>query len=211
MKKYYIHNGTEQQGPFSLEELKDLKINQDTMIWFEGAENWQKANEVNELREFFKSIPPPIQNLNSSAPPPFIANKPKEKENNIQENTSKKSSNYYILGGITLFLIIGIWSYNSISQQAERQNQLESELAEKNAKIQVQQEAERKAKLEALKLELDQAVTNLRSANIQLNKIQEFQLLRTDSEKEAQVKAQLESIRSWENEVERLKTVIGKY
>ena len=62
-----------------------------------------------------------------------------------------------------------------------------------------------------MKYEYDQAVTTLRAAKIRLNEIQQFQLLRTASEKQQQVQAQLESIRSWENEVDRLKKEIDKY
>jgi hypothetical protein len=44
-----------------------------------------------------------------------------------------------------------------------------------------------------------------------LEQIKAFQLLRTSSEKERQIHAQLEVIRSWENEVERLKDEIERY
>jgi hypothetical protein len=49
MQKFYIHRDNQQQGPFLKDELKDLKITCDTMVWFEGADNWIKAIEVEDL------------------------------------------------------------------------------------------------------------------------------------------------------------------
>ena len=60
MSKFYIHIDDQQQGTFTTEELKDLKIARETMVWFEGEEDWKKAVEIEELQEIIKSIPPPI-------------------------------------------------------------------------------------------------------------------------------------------------------
>ncbi len=38
MKKYFYTNGKEQFGAFSLEELKDKNITQETLIWFKGLD-----------------------------------------------------------------------------------------------------------------------------------------------------------------------------
>jgi|DEB19_MinimDraft_2_1074335.scaffolds.fasta_scaffold127999_1 hypothetical protein len=55
---------------------------------------------------------------------------------------------------------------------------------------------QRKAELQSLNYDYDQAITNLRVAKIRLEEIQKFQLLRTVSEKQQQVQVQLETIRS---------------
>lgn len=36
MKKYYLHDGTEQFGPFDLDELKTKNINCQTPNWYDG-------------------------------------------------------------------------------------------------------------------------------------------------------------------------------
>ena len=35
-KKYYIHDGASQKGPFSVEDLLLNNINSDTPIWYDG-------------------------------------------------------------------------------------------------------------------------------------------------------------------------------
>jgi len=60
MKKYFYSDGKEKFGPFSFEELKSENITKDTLIWFEGLEDWKPAKDIGELEEILKLIPPPI-------------------------------------------------------------------------------------------------------------------------------------------------------
>lgn len=59
MKKYYLNNGQENNGPFDKEELRGQKINKDTLIWAEDWNEWKKAGEIDELKIILLSIPPP--------------------------------------------------------------------------------------------------------------------------------------------------------
>lgn len=61
MKKYFIHINNQQQGPFSLEELKNIGITGETPVWYEGLADWMKAGNSEELQSLFKSEPPPIK------------------------------------------------------------------------------------------------------------------------------------------------------
>lgn len=61
MKKYYTHNGTEQEGPYTLDELIQKKINTSTMIWYEGLDNWKKASEIEEIKSILTILPPPFK------------------------------------------------------------------------------------------------------------------------------------------------------
>jgi uncharacterized protein HemX len=234
MQKFYIHKDDQQQGPFSIDELKDLKITRDTMIWFEGADNWKKAIEVDELKEIFKTVPPPLKTNSSIIPPPLVDKTPKEIKKSIVETQPKKKNTTLIIV-VSILLLGGLGTFVYINQQnkqEEIQRQIEeqnSKLQEQNAKIQEQEriEAERQAEvnrkkeaankqqraeqLASLNYQYDEAVTTLRAEKIRLNEIQGFTLLRTASEKQQQVQRQLEVIRSWENEVDRLKKEIDKY
>lgn len=60
MKKYFYSDGKEKFGPFSFEELKNEPITKETLIWFEGLEDWKPAKDIIEFEELFKLIPPPI-------------------------------------------------------------------------------------------------------------------------------------------------------
>lgn len=58
--KYFIAFGNTKKGPYSLEEVKEYKIERNTLIWKEGLENWMKAEDIEELQSLFISAPPPI-------------------------------------------------------------------------------------------------------------------------------------------------------
>ncbi|MBK7442533.1 MAG: DUF4339 domain-containing protein [Bacteroidetes bacterium] len=64
MKKYFLHNGKEQEGPFSLEDLKQKGVTYKTMVWFDGIQAWTEAQYIPELKEFASSSPPPFTKLN---------------------------------------------------------------------------------------------------------------------------------------------------
>lgn len=62
MKKYYLHNGIEEEGPFSFDALKDKNLEKSTEIWYEGLPDWTTVGEVEELKSLLKkATPPPIK------------------------------------------------------------------------------------------------------------------------------------------------------
>ena len=210
MSKFHIYKDEQQQGPFTLDELRDLKITRETMVWFEGEDNWKAAVEIEELKEIFKSIPPPM-----------VATKNEDETKPASEVNSPSKNNGVILVVLAVLLISGLGYFIFTSQQAKEVEMLRQikeqkikiqELADIEAARLLKEQAEKqRQELEALKYEYNQAITNLRAAEIKLNEIQKFQLLRTPSEKQQQIQEQLGYIRSWENEADRLKKEIDKY
>jgi hypothetical protein len=61
MKKYFYSDGTNNFGPYTIEELKEKGITRETSVWFHELGGWKKAGTVQELDEIFAFIPPPIQ------------------------------------------------------------------------------------------------------------------------------------------------------
>jgi hypothetical protein len=61
MKEYYYLTGKDQNGPFTIEQLADKGLTNETLIWSEGMENWQKLKDIPELTQTIKpkSVPPP--------------------------------------------------------------------------------------------------------------------------------------------------------
>lgn len=58
---YYIVQGNEPKGPFSLEQLKKYDITPETLVYNESMTNWTPAGNVPELRKLiFGSVTPPI-------------------------------------------------------------------------------------------------------------------------------------------------------
>lgn len=59
MKQYYISEGPEKSGPFSLEDLKDMNLDRTTMVWRNDQDRWLKAAELPELS---MHLPPDLPN-----------------------------------------------------------------------------------------------------------------------------------------------------
>ena len=60
MKKYFYSNDNQKNGPYSFEELKNENIKKETLIWFEGLDDWTKAEYVSEIKEVLELSPPQI-------------------------------------------------------------------------------------------------------------------------------------------------------
>ncbi|HLG41490.1 MAG TPA: DUF4339 domain-containing protein, partial [Chitinophagaceae bacterium] len=74
MKKYFLHDGTNQYGPFDLAELETKIITPQTMVWYESLPNWKPAAEIEELKTLLNSKVPASQILT----PPMMAAKPED-------------------------------------------------------------------------------------------------------------------------------------
>ncbi|MCX8470466.1 MAG: DUF4339 domain-containing protein, partial [Chitinophagaceae bacterium] len=61
MKKYYLHNGQVESGPFDIEQLKEMNLNSDTPIWYDGLSEWTTIKNVYELKSIFITKPPPLK------------------------------------------------------------------------------------------------------------------------------------------------------
>lgn len=83
MKKYFYSDGKEKNGPFSFEELKNEEINPDTLVWFEGLENWTPIKYIKELEELLKLSPPPL---------PIFDTDSTETENKLDEHKNEATS-----------------------------------------------------------------------------------------------------------------------
>jgi len=105
MKAYYLHSGSEQQGPFDIEELKTKHISENTPIWFEGLPDWTSASEIDELKFLFPIKKPPPFNANKTTPPP-IQKVQSGPESTQQQPIIKKGHDALIITIIILVLVI---------------------------------------------------------------------------------------------------------
>lgn len=118
MKKYFLHSGTEQEGPFDIEELKSKKITKDTPIWYDGISNWTTAGNIEELKNILATTPPPFATkiATPSVQKPetqqrVVIDKPKQ--------TSSTGRRLLILAGIIVLTLIGIFVYKQIENQQQ--------------------------------------------------------------------------------------------
>lgn len=57
---YFYNDGSNQFGPFKLEEIRNKALSSEYYIWYEGLNEWKKATEIWELEGFLKITPPPF-------------------------------------------------------------------------------------------------------------------------------------------------------
>ncbi|MBN2857857.1 MAG: SPFH domain-containing protein [Candidatus Delongbacteria bacterium] len=62
--KFFIVLNGQQNGPHDLAALKTMssqnQFGRDTLVWREGMSEWTPAEKIPELKEVFKTVPPPI-------------------------------------------------------------------------------------------------------------------------------------------------------
>lgn len=121
MKKYHYSDGDNQFGPLTIEELSDKKISKDTMVWYEGLDNWVKASEVDELKVLFKSVPPPLTSTKQTPPP---INKSTNQSGNANQTTSpqKKSKKGLVIGIISGVIILAVVAVLIINKNQSSNN-----------------------------------------------------------------------------------------
>jgi len=88
MKKYFYADEKEKHGPFSFEELKNEGIKPDTLIWFEGLEDWTPIIEIEELEEILHLSPPPL-NISDTTIPSESNSEIPEIDNTQNQNIEK--------------------------------------------------------------------------------------------------------------------------
>lgn len=111
MKKFYIHNGKEQQGPFDMEDLKARIIKKETPIWFEGLAEWTTADKIDELKDLFNNTTPPPFSTKTNAPPPYqkaTEQKPVESQRLISGKKNVLGNILQVIGIISFIVIIAI-------------------------------------------------------------------------------------------------------
>jgi hypothetical protein len=94
---YFIHDGTEQTGPYTLEQLKSKNISKDTLVWTDGFKDWIKAGDVEQLSSLFVSKPPPLRKKD-----PNEINKTGFSVNKL---FTEKKYKGYLLGAITIIVL----------------------------------------------------------------------------------------------------------
>ena len=124
MKKFFLHDGSQQAGPFDIEQLKSKNLNSDTPIWFEGLDEWTTISKVDELKEIITATPPPFATKMASPPP---VQKPAAQQRVLVDKPKQNSSGRrsLIIAGVVVLALIGFFIYNQIQHQ-QYQNDRES-------------------------------------------------------------------------------------
>jgi len=107
MKEYYYSDGENQFGPFEIEELKEKKISKETLVWFEGLEEWVQASDIDELQILFKPSPPPL--IKISKDETTSIQETLIDEINISKTPKRKKRKKIIIVSFIIILLAGIF------------------------------------------------------------------------------------------------------
>lgn len=63
-KTYFVAENGQPSGPFDMQALTQLaivgRLTKESLVWCEGMGNWTKADEVDDLKQVFKHVPPKL-------------------------------------------------------------------------------------------------------------------------------------------------------
>ncbi len=128
-KEFYYLDGKEQKGPYSIDQLKELNLKSDTLIWEESFDNWKPLRDVEELKVLLRKPPPPPPiidtNVSSKKEPTTDNEKVILGDNNVKLWTTLKVF-FYSIVAIGLAALVG---YNlHKSKKTELKNQIYSKI-----------------------------------------------------------------------------------
>jgi tetratricopeptide (TPR) repeat protein len=67
---YHLVQDGKQSEPYTFEQLREMRVKEDDLVWRIGLENWRPAKELNELKSILVYTPPAIPNsITTDAPP----------------------------------------------------------------------------------------------------------------------------------------------
>lgn len=107
MSTYFLHDGNEQKGPFTFEELINKSLSKNTNIWKEGTSSWVKAEELDELKVYLKTTSSPLTSPTTVNAIPPMQIKPK-----------KKFPLGYVLGFLLLG-VVAVYFWNQYNNRVE--------------------------------------------------------------------------------------------
>lgn len=111
MREYFLHQGNEQEGPFTIDELKNKNITKQTSIWYDGLPEWTVAGNIEELSLLFKVLPPefkPAANIKSTTQS-IAADEPRRK--------GKTTLKFFGFLTLLVIVLIAVANTNNTSDQ----------------------------------------------------------------------------------------------
>lgn len=221
MRTYYINSGSENTGPFTLEELKNLQINKNTLVWYEGMDEWKHAVDLVEFAPFFTVVTPSKKQSTTT---------PKKDTTKMEQTFFGLKKSYFFLALGFLVIMITVLVLNIIqdnkrneldvkNKQTEFSNaQTELEQKESNEQL-IQQEIQKRIasennnkrrkdsitiRLSEIKNFLIEDKNQLAEAKNNLSDLENFQQLQSESTLEEQIRLIQNDIANWKREINQL-------
>ena len=109
MKKYFYSDGKQKHGPLSFEELINEDISKQTLIWFDGLDDWTLAGELDEMKAILEVQPPPILKAEKNKSKTILM-KYQDWFNSVPSETEKNVAVYlaYMINALAVICILGV-------------------------------------------------------------------------------------------------------
>ena len=101
MKYFILDSNSQQQGPFTIYELKDRGINEQTLVWAEGMENWQPAWQVEEIKRMLFDQP-----AGTPPPPPHSTDSFSQTTPRQPMSPQPQQSHRALIAGIIIAVVV---------------------------------------------------------------------------------------------------------
>ena len=101
MKYFILDSNSQQQGPFTIYELKDRGINEQTLVWAEGMENWQPAWEEEEIKRLLFDQP-----AGTPPPPPHSTDSFSQTTPRQPMSPQPQQSHRALIAGIIIAVVV---------------------------------------------------------------------------------------------------------
>lgn len=101
MKYFILDSNSQQQGPFTIYELKDRGINEQTLVWAEGMENWQPAWQVEEIKRLLFDQP-----AGTPPPPPLSTDSFSQTTPRQPMSPQPQQSHRALIAGIIIAVVV---------------------------------------------------------------------------------------------------------
>lgn len=101
MKYFILDSNSQQQGPFTIYELKDRGINEQTLVWAEGMDNWQPAWQVEEIKRLLFDQP-----AGTPPPPPHSTDSFSQTPSGQPMSPQPQQSHRALIAGIIIAVVV---------------------------------------------------------------------------------------------------------
>lgn len=226
MKTYFINNGNENGGPFTIEELKLQDISRATLVWYNGMDEWKYAGEIAELQFLFQVVPPPIKPVQESSSPVITE---------ARSILGLKKSHFILavaFAVIMIFILVLTIIQNnkrSILEERNRQTELANEKVQLEQKADIEQriqdEIQNKIatennnnfkkdsinnRLVEVKALLIEKKRELNEADTDLMATKRFKILRSEEDKSDQISSAQNAILVLKKEIDNLESELNR-
>ena len=141
MTEFYFHDGQNEKGPITIEQLKLEALKKDTPVWHAGLENWTIAGEIDELKSLFvpKAAPPPLKVAATSAVQYSIRASSVPADEHFANEPKKSFKTFLLILAAIVVASLVVWLVYQNKSQSETLNEVQNKVADQEQQVAIKQ------------------------------------------------------------------------